>query len=71
MVEHWARAEDVKDMFDQVCQVIKWMRKDFAVVTFRLLREADPKKFKACVKTSKCFAELATKYAKFLTITCP
>lgn len=68
MSEKLSRAKDTKGTFDKICNVITHMRKDFAIVTLRMLRDADAKKFKECVKSSKCFSSLAVKYAKFLTL---
>lgn len=63
LVEKYRKDET---LFDTLLDVISYMRKDFAIVSLKMICNADAKKFAKCVGTSKNFSKLAKEYGKYL-----
>jgi len=63
LVEKYRKDET---LFDSLLDVISYMRKDFAIVSLKMICNADAKKFAKSVGTSKNFSKLAKEYGKYL-----
>jgi hypothetical protein len=64
--QYWTNHADPVGEFDIICNVIENMRDDFAIVTLRMMKDADKDLWGECVKNSKNFKTIAKKYIKFL-----
>ena len=66
MGEQFTKDTMKQDMFDKMVQVVLNMKTDFAVVTLKMFRDFDGKKFGKMLNKSADIEEVVDKYAKYV-----
>jgi hypothetical protein len=58
--------KNAEKKFDAMLAIVRCMKKDFAVVTLKMLKEFDGQKFGKLLSSSKYMDEVVDKYAKYV-----